>query len=576
MNISNIHKPQLGLDQLTNVPIPNSENLIKCTEVLLDIIANFPTLKTDSQANNKLCTLVDNIFSRKEHLPLDNQKAISKLFYTVHGLNPSRFEHLLEIETSAKSWIATHPDAKAIIEGKQKFPISSSILKNEEMPCKEYFKSLSVQLGDGTTVEISQGLLAHFSDMIRLMLKNKEMKDTSLIILPQLNRHQFDVLIAFLEIKNIALVNEENWLPLLYAGEYLQIPEIIEECKIFIKQNIKKLDLKQIVELLNHFGATEILSKHLENEIILTIKAGLSQQTLSNEFMANLEYLKANLKCPITLSLGRMDIENNALNHLKGLPISNLHLMQCKNLTAECLSIVAEMPTVKGLKLGNNDWVDDNALSKIPLNIKELSLTGCRRFSGKGLAALQKNKIINFELNYCNHLTDDDYFSLPTQFQKLDLRSCKGLGEKTMQRLGQMNELRHLVLANTPITGAQIKHLPLGLHTLDLIGCQVDNDACKHIGLMDELEELLLARAKIDNEGIKSLPNSIIHLSLENCPDVNDEGIASLANRNNLKFLELLRSYNLSYETIKNLPPSIKVNWQEPPLTLSLPSKAKK
>jgi hypothetical protein len=93
---------------------------------------------------------------------------------------------------------------------------------------------------------------------------------------------------------------------------------------------------------------------------------------------------------------------------------------------------------------------------------------------------------------------------------------------------------------------------------------------------MKDLKELMLGSAKIDDKGIEFLSASITHLKLDDCQYVKDEGIASLAMHKNLKFLVLRRCYQISYETIKNLPTTMKVEWEEPPLSMALASKTRK
>src|SRR4029078_11082639 len=98
MNISSIKSTPVGYSQLMSIPNPNNENLDSCANMLLDVVKNFPALKTDLQSSLKLTNLVDNVFSKKDHLSLEKQDAISDLFYDVHGLNPSRDEHMMELE----------------------------------------------------------------------------------------------------------------------------------------------------------------------------------------------------------------------------------------------------------------------------------------------------------------------------------------------------------------------------------------------------------------------------------------------------------------------------------------------
>jgi Leucine Rich repeat len=560
MNINDVSKARGSIKLLEKLYFSDQQNVLSCTDQLVDILNHFPALKKDQEVRENLLHLTEGIYSMKDSLPLEKQEKITSLFYKIHNLEPTRIKNLLKKNDPAKS-LTYDKELQAVIEGDQKYPVPVNLLRDEKMPCKDYFKSILVEVADGSRVEISLGLLAHFSEKIGLIMEQK--KESEIIVMEWINLHELDSLMAFLETSKPALINEKNALSLMYAGAYWQIPELMEATKRYV---FSSMDEKSIVFLLNTLEEkkNETIIYQIEKRLSLMISSALVQERMPQVFLEKMAYFCRHLKHPVTLSLSGTEIAAEDLKYLKGFPLKKLELLNCQKLTPGAFSIIESIPSIKTLKLGGNQWVNDEALAKVPTQIEDLSLTACPNFTKNGLKNLKHSNVIRLDITGCNQLKDADFTQLP-EFESIDLRLCKGVGEKTVKRLGQMALLRHLVLANTPIKDKSVAHLPKDLLHLNLAGCDLTDGVVKEIAKMKDLKELSLAGSKITDEGLSLLPESLVWLSLDNCLEITNVGIESLANRKNLKNVSLLGCTNIMRSSVEKLTVKhIVVGWQEP------------
>lgn len=541
---------QLNSDPEKNVSIV-ADDLIK-------LLTHPPSLAKNKKTAACLIKIVDILYSRKDSLTSEKQCYITKMFYSVHHIRPQRFENLLLEEMSVKDFVNKHGDAEAFIQSSEDYPLARALLKGEVMSCKKYFSHLPVVLDDGTHVEVCRGFLAHFSPMVHTL---NEYENSEAIKLP-LNRNQFEILMAFLETNEMGLINKKNLIPLLHAGDFLQIPAVKEACKRFVIEKADGKDCALITEALNFTDSNDKDFIAIEYKIAEYYEKGCQAMPYDSEFLATLDYYKNNLIVPIALSIMAADIEPKDLSLLKGLPLHKLGLIDCKRLSKECLTVIGEMAGIKELNLGGNPWVDDDALTLIPANIKELSISRCSKFGEKGLAALRNSNVASLDLAYCKHLKDDDFTGLTDHFQKINLRDCSGLGVKGMQALSQFKNLRSLLLNNTFVNDEHAHLLPLSLHYLDLSGCALTSEGLKYISQMEKLRSLVLRGSEINDEGIAHLPQSISYLTLENCFNLTNNCIETLANYENLQQLNIARCPKISIEAFSKLPKSVQVDFQ--------------
>lgn len=326
------------------------------------------------------------------------------------------------------------------------------------------------------------------------------------------------------------------------------------------------MDDKSIVQLLSQLDGEEDrpIVSHLENLISNVCLKALEQNPVPQDLLNKIAFYKANLKVPIRLDLSGSKMNDDALKLLYGLPVRELELLECPNLTGNCLPIIGQMETVKVLRIGSNEWVDDGVLEKIPSNIKALSLAACPNFTGQGLAKLIH--VRSLDLFGCNHLQDEDGAQMSDQLESLNLSMCRKIGEKTIHKIASMTNLKDLsLIGDANFTDSFLDVLPKSLLVLNLSGCSLSEGAFKAITKIEKLEELALCNTDISGEGLSTLPLSLVRLHLDGCKNLRDKHIIPLADRKNLKYLGIDRCPNITGEFSKRFNTTqIEVDWQPP------------
>lgn len=351
---------------------------------------------------------------------------------------------------------------------------------------------------------------------------------------------------------------------MLHQYENFSNPQIaVENTNNIIELLEKYPDLmtdKQAIQDLSRLSASQVpvLASFLEKKISDVFQKGL-EGTTTEIFKSYRE----NLKAPIKITLSGSKIYDKALKSLIGLPISELELIDCPNLTIKCLPMIGEL-SVKGLKLGSNDWVDDEVLANMPKNIETLSLATNKNFTGKGLAKL--TFVLNLDLFGCNHLQDNDFTDLSNQFESLNLAMCRKLGDKTIHKLGTLPHLRHLTLTgNKNVTDKSLEMLPKDLLILNVSSCSLTDEAFKAISKMKKLQDLAIRNTEISGENLSSdLPLSIVKLQLGGCKKLTDAHITPLSSRKDLNYLDLEECPNISGDFKRAFDKTVTIDWVPP------------
>lgn len=542
----------------------DKHNILTCTNRLIEIIYKFPGLSADSLSSNNFSRLTAGIYSMKSKLPEEKQKIITDLFWTVQGFNTDNIHEVLEDEGPVKNLLKQQNYKNAVFIADQDYPIPLSLIENEEMPSKKYLKTLLLELGDGPTVKISQGLLWYFSDMVKAMIGREEMIECQKLILEQVSRDQFDSMLAFLLTKEAALIHEENVLSLMYAASFFQISEVIEVCKKYIFAHSNDLSQFHMLNVLQGKKHKEVISQ-LERRISEILVVGLQENPVTPDFLAKLEELKEILNCSICVNLSRASITDEALKLLIGLPINELQILSCNQLTKRSFDYIKQMPSIKILKVGGCDWIDDDALSQVPASIEEVSLANCSGFTRQGLVNLQNSNVRRLDLFSCKHLRDDDFTSLSNKLEVLHLRMCKGIGKNAMEHIGKMTALQDLVVASTPVNDEYLAYISKDLIGLDLSGCPITSRGLSLIKEMRNMRNLSLSGLKIKDDDLALLPESLVHLRLDRCTALTNDGIIPFSKREKLKYLGLWSCSRITQAAINEFASAqIKVGWKGP------------
>lgn len=532
---------------------------------LFHLLNENPKLLQNSANRKNLTDLSEKIFARKENLNSQLQMAITKLFYALHGLRSTAIQ-TYDGTLSVSSFVAQYPQASSLLVELQTYPISLKFLRDERLSCGQYFKDLTLELNDGEKVTLSQGFLAHFSEMVQAKIAHATMSPDDILILQQLDRNQCDVLVAYLETESKNLIYESNIFALMEAALYLQIPLLLTACKNYLITQIDRIDYIAMPELLNVLddASDSTLISLLENKISLLFSRELAREPLDKGFKDILEDFRKRLQKPISLTCCESSLKDHQLALLKDTPIKSLRLTSCPQLTGEALKIIASWPSLKELALADNRWVDDHVCQFMPQKLSALALIALPHLSVNGLRSVNKSELQHLTIQGCGKLTDEDFSAiLPETLVSLDLRQCRTLGEKTIQTIAAMRNLTRLVLAGVALTPAWVGMMPKGLEVLDLAGCSMDDAACQSLAKMTKLKRLNLNKAVITDAGLALLPASIQWLSLCDCKGLGNRGVAALRHRDQLREIELLGHLNVIPQAVEVLLKASKaVHWQ--------------
>lgn len=527
------------------------------------LIKNYPEILSNAETGQKLCEITSLLFSQQSKMEEPDQETIKRLFFHCHHLTPKRVKGLLSKDSSAKDALAHDKEASAFIRGKQNYPIPASILKDEALPAKTYFRSLEIKLNDSCTRKICAGLLGHYSEMVNTMVKTEGLAPPSSLTLDMLDSHQFDMLIAYLETGQPSLINQDNAVELLYAADFLQIPKLVEVCKQFLLKQNDPISILYLINFLK-FHKSEVLVMVLEQKISDYLLKEFSKNEISEDFLSNIERFKNEVSEPLSINLARSQISDDQLKLLESIPIASLDLSNCENLSKGCLEPLKKFSHLRTLRIAMSPWITDEVFALIPDQVRSLHVEGCKDFTGAGLENLSSTQVRQLYLFGCSQLTDDDLARLPLQLEYVDLRHQQKLKEKGFRRLAEMGNLHTLVLADIPISKELLAQLPINLRNLDISLCFSEEGFLPQLSHLVHLEKLYSSNNPVKDRDIEDIPRSINTLALVSCIDITDNAVRKLGERAELKQLFLRRCPKITEDAIDELPERIEVDWDAP------------
>lgn len=302
---------------------------------------------------------------------------------------------------------------------------------------------------------------------------------------------------------------------------------------------------EQVIEVLDPFTKLfkAINFKCEKTELMTPLLAEQLQLILSQNSMPNDIEPYKNLPKPIELCLSGNAITDEKLRWLIGVPIRELLLHNCSNLTTASLSIIKDMKGLQVLRLSKCKWVDNHVLDNIPASVQILELSMNPNFNGFGLSKL-KETIHTLILQNCHQLTDSDMIQLPCHFKRLELNFCNRFSQSVFMHIGKMDQLLHLSLDDLENKEA-LSHLPQQLISLYLADCSLDDSAFELLSKMKNLQELKLSSPNLKGENL-SLLSGLKNLCLSGCKKLSDQTLMPLASSPYLKTLNVLRCPNIS------------------------------
>lgn len=522
MQVPNFLNAKIELLNLSEKDITSSQQAEKMAKTLIHLIEKFPNLKQDSESAKPLCNITAKLFTFKEVLSKALKPQVVSLFWSIHNLSSKEVPNLGKNKGTAEALLNKYKDLEALLPEHQQYPIPLHILKGEGLSCSTYFKPLTIQLKDGGEAIIARGLLAHYSDMVKAMLRNGNMLSTDALELKQLDKQQFDTLIAFLETSQKQLITKENANSLMLAAAYLQIPELLEASALYLQNFLNDETAVNLINTIPKTPRTEGIINNIESYISEKVKEG------------NGAYFKQNLIFPIRLSFAGSTNSKEILKKLEDFP-------------------------VRELDLRGNDWVDDEALEMIPPQVEVLALANCKKFTKMGLQQLIHVK--ELDLSGCTQLSDEDFSSLSKDLRGLNIGFCPNAAEKALKRIGEMQHLETLTISEIKNLAKHLHHLPKSLIFLDAIGCGLGDGV---LASFPKLHHLDLGSNLITDDGLKLLPESISWLSVNNCRNLTNKGVQELAKRKALEIVYLRRCPKITQDVLKEFNSSVEVGFDQP------------
>lgn len=233
----------------------------------------------------------------------------------------------------------------------------------------------------------------------------------------------------------------------------------------------------------------------LENHLSKCIAFAFKAPELPTEFLAYLDVLANSLMEPIRVDLTSSPINDSELALLARLPIKELILASCKNLTRDALVPFRDNPFLFSLDISCNPWVDQHVLMGLPRFLGKLIIALCSNLRGAALPALSQYPLESLDLWGLRSIYDANLAALPCTLKELKLRGLALIGKETLRILN----------IRTP-----------NLEKLDLRDCSGFHG--------DDLTSLLL---------------NLVSLSLWNWRDLKDDHLVAISGMSRLKKLYL-------------------------------------
>ena len=244
-------------------------------------------------------------------------------------------------------------------------------------------------------------------------------------------------------------------------------------------------------------------------------------------------------------------------NRIAQISLGNRHLTSRGMITQDLQEHLQGLASPFILELAGTDVSDSGLkqLRELP-SLVGINLELCRRMTDVGLEQISYVPHARVVLLTGTQVTDRGLVHLLRMktLIALDLEVCDGVTDVGCQTLGQMKQLKALVLRKAGfesirITGEGVGHLQdlTGLELLDLYGNNIDDDGLAPLERMTRLRELNLSLLPITHRGLEHVHTlrDLQHLALVYStgfagPIISDDGLDPLAELASLQTLNLV------------------------------------
>lgn len=216
--------------------------------------------------------------------------------------------------------------------------------------------------------------------------------------------------------------------------------------------------------------------------------------------------------------------------------LTKLDLSRCE---IHDLAHVAQVPTLKEIKLNSCPITDQGLEHLTQLGLELLDVSNCRMITSTGLVHISKiASLTELDLGYCVGASGFECLLSLRNLKKLVLEVCS-VGDLVCAILAQFPAIEELNLTDTAVTEEGLEHLSkLPLKTLIVQGCSVGDSSLKHVP--PTVTHLDLFMTEITDAGIKELHFLPDLETLDvACCQVTDQGVFYLTKFTKLHTLQL-------------------------------------
>ena len=214
--------------------------------------------------------------------------------------------------------------------------------------------------------------------------------------------------------------------------------------------------------------------------------------------------------CPhlTRLSINSNKIKDDDLAVLNGLPLTNIDLSLCHDLTDNALMHLREMP-LTSVCLGNCSNLTDNALAHLKrMPLTSVNFSWCDKLTDNALAHLGGMSLTSVYFSGCKNLADDALKHLKGMpLTSVDFSQCRELTNKALAHLGGMS-----------------------LTSIYFSGCKkLTRDALAYLGGMSLTSIYFSGCKKLTDEALahlKGMPLTSVDFS--HCKELNDNALTHL------------------------------------------------
>ena len=252
-------------------------------------------------------------------------------------------------------------------------------------------------------------------------------------------------------------------------------------------------------------------------------------------------------------------IEDNALEHLKGMPLTSVNLRECWKLTDYALEHLKGMP-LTSVNFRECDNLTDNALEHLKgMPLTSVNFRECWRLTDNALKHLKGMPLTSVDFSLCGKLTDnalDHLKGMP--LTSVSFRECRQLTDNALEHLKGMPLTSVSFRGCWNLTDNALEHLKgMQLTSVSFYHCRISDKALEHFkGMPLTSVSFSLCGKLTDNalEHLKGMP--LTHAKFGWCGKLTDNALKHLKGMplTSVDFSECSELTDNALEHLKGMP----------------------